>query len=268
VQAFAADLDRTLIGEDGTLRPRTLGAIARARAAGIPLVVATGRMFRSVKPYLELAGVDAPTVCYQGGAVVDPRDGSFLLHEPISLPLARRAIAALQELGHPPNVYVRDQLYVAEHTPYSRAYAEFQHLPVTEVGDLLEWIDAGPTKLVAVGEPGELAVLRAALEERFGGLLHLTTSLPHLLELGNPSVSKGSGLTYVATRLGVDLDRVVAFGDGENDIELLAVAGFGVAVEESHPLLREHADWICPGPESEGVAAVIEAYLDGLDLPA
>jgi Cof subfamily protein (haloacid dehalogenase superfamily) len=265
VQAFAADLDRTLIGEDGTLRPRTLAVISRARAAGIPVVVATGRMFRSVRPYLELAGIDEPVVCYQGGAVVDPRDGTFLLHEPISLPLAREAIRALQELGHPPNVYVHDHLYVAEHTPYSRAYAEFQHLLVTEVGDLLDWIDTGPTKLVAVGEPGELAVLRAALVERFGDVLHLTTSLPYLLELGNPAVSKGSGLAFVAARLRLALDRVVAFGDGENDLELLAVAGFGVAVEESHPLLREQADWICPGPDAEGVAAVIDAYLDGLE---
>jgi hypothetical protein len=268
VQAFATDLDRTLIGEDATLHPRTLGAIARARDAGIPVVVATGRMFRSVQPYLELAGIDAPVVCYQGAAVVDPRDGTFLLHEPIALPLARRAIAALQELGYPPNVYVHDSLYVAEHTPYSRAYAEFQHLPVTEVGDLLAWIEDGPTKLVAVGDPPELEVLRAELHERLGGLLYLTTSLPYLLELGNPGVSKGTGLAFVAERLAVDPGCVVAFGDGENDVELLAAAGFGIAVENAHPRLRETADWICPGPQAEGVAEVIGAYLDSIDLPA
>jgi Cof subfamily protein (haloacid dehalogenase superfamily) len=250
------------------MRPRTLGAIARARAAGIAVVVATGRMYRSVKPYLEQAGIDAPVVCYQGAAVVDPRDGTFLLHEPISLPLARDAIAALQELGHQPNVYVHDQLYVAEHTEYSRAYAEFQHLPVTEVGDLLAWIDAGPTKLVAVGDPEELAVLRAGLRSRFGDALYLTTSLPYLLELGNPAVSKGTGLAFVAARLGIDLDRVVAFGDGENDLELLVEAGFGIAVVAAHPRLLEAADWVCPGPDEEGVAAVIEAYLDSLHLPA
>jgi hypothetical protein len=268
VQAFAADLDRTLIGEDATLRPRTLAAIARARGASIEVIVATGRMFRSVRPYLELAGIEAPVVCYQGAAVVDPRDGRFLLHEPIQLPLAREAIAALQELGHPPNVYVDDVLYVAEHTAYSRAYAEFQHLPVTEVGDLLAWIHIGPTKLVAVGEPEQLVGLRASLHERFGEELYLTTSLPYLLELGNPAVSKGTGLAFVAERLGLDLGRVVAFGDGENDVDLLGAAGFGIAVEQAHPLLLERADWVCPGPEAEGVAAVIDAYLDSIDLPA
>lgn len=226
------------------------------------MIVATGRMYRSVRPYLELAGIDDPVICYQGAAVVDPRDDTFLLHEPIPLELARETVAALEELGFPPNVYVADELVVAAHTPYSRAYAEFQHLPVKAVGDLLAWLHQAPTKLVAVGEPDVLETLRRRLGERFGERLHMTTSLPHLLELGSPAVSKGSGLAFVTALLGLDATRTVAFGDGENDVELLDEAGFGIAVERAHPRLRERADWICPGPEHEGVAAVIHAYLD------
>ena len=74
VQAFACDFDRTLVGRDALLRPRTRAAIARSQAAGIPVIVATGRMFRSVRPYLEEAGITEPVVCYQGAAVVDPRE--------------------------------------------------------------------------------------------------------------------------------------------------------------------------------------------------
>ena len=141
-------------------------------------------------------------------------------------------------------------------------YAEFQHLPVEEVGDLATWLEAAPTKLVAVADPTEIPALRATVAARFGDRLFLTTSLPYLLELGNPAVSKGTGLAYVVDRLGLALDGVVAFGDGENDIELLEEAGFGIAVEDGNPLLLERADWSCPGPEQEGVAGVIDAYLD------
>ena len=246
------------------LRPRTLGAIARARARGIRLIVATGRMFQAVRPYLEQAELEDPVVCYQGAAVVDPRTGAFLLHEPLALDLAREAIAFLDEAGHPPNCYVRDQLFVAEQTAYSRAYAEFQHIPVSEVGDLLGWIDQAPTKLVAVGEPDELARLRGPLAEGLGPHAFVTTSLPFLLEVGNASVSKGTGAAWVAERVGFAAERAVAFGDGENDLELLAWSGFGIAVETGHALLRERADWLCPGPESEGVASVIEAFVDSL----
>jgi HAD superfamily hydrolase (TIGR01484 family) len=113
VQAFACDLDGTLIGRDATLRPRTLAAISRAQNADIPVLVATGRMFRSVEPYLERAGIQEPVVCYQGAAVVDPRTREFLLHEPLELDLAREAVALLLAHDLAPNVYVDDQLYVA-----------------------------------------------------------------------------------------------------------------------------------------------------------
>jgi len=262
VRAFASDFDRTLVGRDALLRPRTRAAIMRSQGAGIPVLVATGRMFRSVRPYLEEAGITEPVVCYQGAAVVDPVSGEFLLHEPIPVETAREAIRLLIELGYPPNCYVHDRLYVDRQTEYSRAYAEFQHLPVEEVGDLSEWLEEAPTKLVAVADPSEIQSLRETVVAAFGDRLFVTTSLPYLLELGNPDVSKGTGLAFVTARLGLPLDGVVAFGDGENDLELLEESGFGIAVEDGNPLLLARADWSCPGPEEEGVASVIEAYLD------
>jgi Cof subfamily protein (haloacid dehalogenase superfamily) len=232
------------------------------------VIVATGRMFRSVRPFLEAAGIEEPVVCYQGAAVVDPVSGTFLLHEPLALDPARAIIALLTELGDPPNCYVGDHLYVDRHTEYSRKYAEFQHLPVEEVGDLVAWLVEEPTKLVAVADPEDIPALRAAVAAKFADRVYLTTSLPHLLEMGNPAASKGSGMAFVAAHLGISLERIVSFGDGENDLELIAEAGFGIAVEDANPLLLERADWICPSAEVEGVATVIDAYLDALDFLA
>jgi Cof subfamily protein (haloacid dehalogenase superfamily) len=236
--------------------------IARSRAAGLPVIVATGRMFRAVRPYLAQADISEPVVCYQGAVVADPVSGAFLLHEPVPLELAREAIGALETAGHSPNVYVDDELYVREHTAASRRYAEFQGLEVTAVGDLLDWLDRSPTKLVAVLDPADVPALRATLAARFDGKLFLTTSLPYFLELGHLCVSKGTGLAFVADRLGLDLERVVAFGDGENDLDLFRASGFGVAIEGGHPALLSESDWTCPGPEREGVATVIDAVLD------
>ncbi|HWM13820.1 MAG TPA: HAD-IIB family hydrolase, partial [Gaiellaceae bacterium] len=136
VDVLACDLDRTLVWEDGLLHPRTREAIARALAAGLRVIVVTGRMFRSVRPYLEEAGLDDPVVCYQGAVVAEPATGHFLRHEPIPLELAREAIAALQDEQFHVNCYVGDELYVAEVTPAAERYATFQHLPVHPVGDL------------------------------------------------------------------------------------------------------------------------------------
>jgi hydroxymethylpyrimidine pyrophosphatase-like HAD family hydrolase len=133
---------------------------------------------------------------------------------------------------------------------------------VQEVGDLLGWLDRPPTKLVAVGDPDDLIVLRSKLAPVFEDRLYVTTSLPWLLELGHRDVSKATGVGFVADRLGLERSRIVAFGDGENDVELLDVAGYGVAVESGHPRLLAVADATCAGPDGEGVAAVIEAVLD------
>ena len=246
------------------LRPRTRAALAAARAAGIHVLVVTGRMFQSVRPYLQAAGLEEPVVCYQGAVVADPVSGRFLRHEPIPLELAREAIVAVEQEGYPLNCYVGDELYVAEHTPASEAYASFQNLEVHAVGSLLDWLDQPPTKLVAVGDPAELDELETRLVEHFDGRMYISKSLPYFLEFASPEVTKGSGLAFLAEHLGFARERTVAFGDGENDVPLLEWAGYAVAVENAHDRVLAIADFVCPPVSEEGVAQVTEAYLDSL----
>jgi hypothetical protein len=100
------------------------------------------------------------------------------------------------------------------------------------------------------------------MKERFDGRLYISKSLPFFLEFASPEVTKASGLDFLAEHLGFTRDRTVAFGDGENDVELLEWAGFGVAVANAHPRVLAVADWVCPSAVEEGVAQVIEALLD------
>jgi Cof subfamily protein (haloacid dehalogenase superfamily) len=261
VEAFACDLDRTLIGEDGILRPRTLAAIARARTAARVIVV-TGRMFRSVRPFLVHAGLEDPVVCYQGAVVAEPASARFLRHEPIPLELAREVIAAVNAEGVHLNCYVGDELYVARHTAEAAAYASFQHIPVHEVGDLLAWLQDPPTKLVAVGEPHRLDAVEERMKARFGPRAYISKSLPFFLEFASPEVTKASGVAFVAEHLGFAREATVAFGDGENDVELLEWAAYGVAVANAHDRVLAVADFVCPPVQDEGVAQVLEAFLD------
>ena len=219
-------------------------------------------MFRSVRPYLEEAGIDDPVICYQGAVVAEPATGRFLRHEPIPLELAREAVAALQEEEFHVNCYVGDELYVAELTPEAERYASFQRLPIHAVGDLLAWLAEPPTKLVTIDEPEVLDGLEARLKARFDGRLYISKSLPYFLEFASPEVTKASGLAFLAEHLGFTAERTVTFGDGENDVELLEWAGFGVAVANAHERVLAVADWVCPPAVEEGVAQVIEAYLN------
>jgi Cof subfamily protein (haloacid dehalogenase superfamily) len=258
---FACDLDRTLIAGDGMLPPRTEAAIRAARAQGIRVIIATGRMFVSVRPYVLQAGIDDPVVCYQGAVVAEPDTGRWLRHEPIPVALGREAIAAIVAEGFHVNVYVDDELFVGRITPEARAYADFQGLVIHEVGDLAAWLEKPPTKVVSVGEPELLDGLEARLKEQFAGRLYISKSLPFFLEIASPKVTKGSGLQFLAEHIGFSAEKTVAFGDGENDIELLEWAGFGIAVANAHDRVLEVADYVCPPVTEEGVAQVIEAVL-------
>jgi Cof subfamily protein (haloacid dehalogenase superfamily) len=243
------------------LEPRTLDALARARDAGLRVIAVTGRMVQSARRVLAPAGLPDPVICYQGAAVVDA-GGRWLLHRPIDVETARDAIAAVEAAGYTPNVYVDDELYVSKITEYGRQYADYQQIELHEVGDVKAWLDRPPTKLVCVGDPDELTAFEGELTPVFGDRLWITKSLPYFLELATIGVSKGAGLDFLAEHLGFSPERTVAFGDGENDVELVEWAGYGVAVENAHERVKAVADWICGPSEDEAVAGVLEALLD------
>jgi Cof subfamily protein (haloacid dehalogenase superfamily) len=224
-------------------------------------VLVTGRMFRAARPFALEAGLDDPLVCYQGAVVAEPISGRWLRHEPIPLALARETIAAVNAEGFGLNCYVDDELYVAEITPQARQYADFQHLELHPVGDLLAWLREPPTKLVVIDNPKVLDGLEQRMVARFDGRLYISKSLPYFLEFASPDVTKAAGLQFVAEHVGFTREQTVAFGDGENDIELVDWAGYGVAVANAHERVKEVADFVCPSVDEEGVAQVLEAFL-------
>jgi len=228
------------------------------------VIVVTGRMFQSVRRYLDAGGIDDPVVCYQGALIADPVTGAWLRHIPIPLAAAHEALDAVIEAGFHINAYVDDELYVGAATPEAHAYADLNKVEMHVVGDLRAWLSEPPTKLVAVGEPAALDELEAELKPRLAGKLFVSKSLPHFLEFAHPDVNKGAGLTFIAERLGFTAAETVACGDGENDRELLDWADYGVAVANAHPDILERADLVVPDVEHEGVAVLMESFVDSL----
>lgn len=151
---------------------------------------------------------------------------------------------------------------MAEVTEAAKRYADFQHIELHPVGDLLDWLDRPPTKLVVIDDPKVLDDLKQGMLDRFAGRLYISKSLPYFLEFASPDVTKAAGLECLAEHLGFTRERTVAFGDGENDIELVDWASYGVAVANADDRVKEIADFVCPSVDEEGVAQVLEAYLD------
>jgi hydroxymethylpyrimidine pyrophosphatase-like HAD family hydrolase len=102
----------------------------------VHVIVVTGRMFRSIRPYLEQAELNDPVICYQGALVADPATGEFLRHVPMPLDRALEAIDAVTEAGFHVNAYVDDELYVAAPTKEAHAYADLNKVEMHVVGEL------------------------------------------------------------------------------------------------------------------------------------
>jgi Cof subfamily protein (haloacid dehalogenase superfamily) len=261
VRAVAMDVDRTILPESLELRPRLVEAVKAVADVGITPILATGRMFRSSRPFALQLGVTAPLICYQGALIADPVSGEWLRHDPMPVPLAREVIEACNARDQHCNVYVRDELYVADLNLYALEYARHAKLEAHAVGDLIAWLHQPTTKIVVVGEPEALDVMQDELRAQFDGRLFIAKSLPFFLECAQPGVSKGSALHWVCDRLAIDPAAVVGFGDGANDVELLEEAGYGVAIDTADADLLRHARATVAPPEQDGVATFLEALV-------
>ena len=197
------------------------------------MLIATGRMFRSVRPYPPRPGSTRRSSATRAPPSSSPRPASGSCTSPIPLELAREAIAAVEAEGFALNCYVDDDLYVAAITEHARSYADFQSIPVHEVGDLLGWIERPPTKLVVVDDPD--ASTRSGRSSRSSSAA-VSTSPSRCRTSSSwpaPRSRREAGWRSSPSMLGFTAEQTVAFGDGENDLELLEWAGFGVAVENA-----------------------------------
>ena len=138
-------------------------------------------------------------------------------------------------------------------------YSQVAGVQLHVVGNLCDWIERPTTKIVTVGQPEVMNELRDDLQPRFGERAFIAKSLPYFLEFAAPGVSKASGLALVADLLGFTPEEAIAIGDAENDREMLAWAGLGLAVANADDRLRAEADAVIPSVHDDGVAQLLEA---------
>lgn len=244
---IASDLDGTLLPPSLEFLPQTVAAVARLRAAGLPFVVCTGRMFKSARHMLARLGITSgPIVCYQGALVADLGSGVWARHLPIPSNLAADVVRVMRELGRHVNVYVDDEFYVEHDDDWGRRYAEYAEVGMNVVDDLLTVVTTPPTKIVIETDPDDVTRLLPDLQARWDGRLYITRSLPHFIEISDPQATKSAALAYLCGKLGATREHTVACGDGMNDVDMLRWAGLGVAVAEASDEVRAAAGLVVP----------------------
>lgn len=259
--AVYCDLDATLLDPQQNVTPRTRRVLGRLRALGVAIGVATGRTMRSARVHIEAAGADAPAILFNG-ARVQTLDGKLLADAGLPANAAVALVHLCRNHGVFMNCYHGDAVRIEERCDTSRDSAQKDGVVQELVPDLLALVEnEAPTKIMMITPAANMgafeASVRARLEE-LGGQARAVLSEPTYLEALATIVSKGAALHQAASHIGLTTEKIVAFGDGLNDTELLREAGLGIAVENAHPDLRAIADRVCGRNDEDGVAIALE----------
>jgi len=260
------DLDGTVLRRDLRITGRTVAAMDGLRWRGVRLVVATGRRFEGAREHAERLGFATmdPLICY-GGSMVRRMNGETLLHRTLQRSLGVEVLEWAAERELHARVFVDGRIISSpETTATLRHMRRFEEPGVSVVGSPADWLRDGgeePTKLVLVDHPDDVERWLVEAREAFAGRLFVTRSLPHYVEIGGLEGTKASALEFLCGIWGIDPARVIAFGDADNDVDMLRFVGRGVAVGGMSDEVREAADAVAPPVHEDGVASYLERLL-------
>lgn len=264
VRLIATDMDGTLLRADQTISARTRRAIADAHDAGVLVVAATGRGWRSALPLLEVVPQITTAVCSNGALVRDIPGTANTDVFAFPAEAAQRLVAAVVDAV--PDAGLAWEL--ADGTfGYDATYASVRpevavHYPEHQ-GDEPATHDEMLKLLVRHPQLDEAALLRV-LEPVVPDDVLATYSGIDTVEITGAGVHKAQALAVLCTRLGIAADEVVALGDNRNDVEMLRWAGRGVAMGNALAATVQAADEQTAHHMDDGVAVVIEGVVSGL----
>ena len=259
---ICTDLDGTLLREDGTVSKENMDAIAYFQKRGGLFTFITGRMPYFAADIYEMIQPNAPFGCINGGGIYDHRKGEYLWRRPISrdcLDLVDLAYEKVPGIGIQVNGF--EHLYFATENSAMVSFREKTGVPnlVCPYREVQE--DFGKILFGDEREEAIQALAHLLPTHPKAGQFDFIRSEQTLYEILPKGTNKGSLLPRLAALLGIDMKRTVAFGDYNNDVQMLKVAGLGVAVANAVPEAKAAADLVTVSNEENAIAAVI----DGLD---
>ncbi|WP_406488355.1 HAD family hydrolase [Streptomyces phaeochromogenes] len=256
----ATDLDGTLLRSDDTVSERTREALAAATAAGSAHLVVTGRAVPWTRHILDELGYEGLAVCGQGAQLYDAGAHRLLTSVTLDRQVAGLALAKIEaEVGPLALAASRDgvdgDVLIG---PGYRVLGQLKAVPFTDVAEL--W--AAPLTKMYIQHPeltdDELAVAARAAA---GGLVSVVMAGEGIVEVLPLGLSKATGLSLAARRLGVKAAETIAFGDMPNDIPMFAWSAHGVAMANAHQELKAVADEMTLSNDEDGIAVVLERLL-------
>lgn len=261
---IALDLDGTLLTDDKAISARTLKTLSRLQAEGHRLVIATGRPYRASKDYYRQLGLDTPLVNFNGAFTHHPVAGSSFSdsHSPLEKQAAMD-ILDICESEHVENTMfeIKDRFYL-RYADRGFAEAFTMNQKPLGVGPLRALLKEAPTSILIHPEHSRHESITSEINNRFGKSVDQRTwGAPwHVVEIVRSGINKAYGLRKIAAYYGIHQDQIIAFGDEDNDLEMIDYAGIGIAMENGIKPLKDIASDVTLSNGQDGVAHFLESH--------
>jgi len=275
IRLIATDIDGTLLNPQFQISEGDLAALQRAHAAGIEIVLVTGRRHMFALPIAQQLGFDLWLIS-SNGAVTRSLTGETFHRDLMPLALCRELCGAMQEFrGNTVLTFDKETrgAIVLEHldelSASIRRWLEKNMQYIEFVVPIENSLVTDPVQTMFCGSMARMAIALQALEATGMGnrMTVLRTEYPardlSMIDVLNAGCSKGHALSRWATHRGFRPEQVMAIGDNHNDVEMLEFAGYPVIMGNACAELRGRGWKVTLGNDSCGVAAALAEVVTG-----
>lgn len=265
---IALDLDGTLTNSEKIITPRTFDALMKAQREGVRLVLASGRPtfgIAALANQLQLADYGGYVLSYNGGRIIDWCEKTVIFSQVVDQKLVPILYDFAEKAQLPIVTYLPEAILASKNEgEYLAEEARINGMPVVVAQNFVEeamQISGGSTKFLIPGEPELLIQLESEMKAALSEQMEVFRSAPFFLELPPKGIDKAQSLQRLLTHLGLERDRLMAFGDGFNDLSMIQFAGQGVAMANAVEEVKSIADFVTTSNEEDGIAHALEQLL-------
>ncbi len=259
----ALDIDDTLLNVSRKLSAENKKAIQEVRAAGVFVILATGRFYAGMTNVCEQLELDNTPVITMGGAQIQNYPSGELLYErTMPLELVEQCIQFAKDNKVYIQCYQDETFYYENVTSETHFYENRINCKGTQ-RDFTSIRFNHTNKCVLIAEPFVIEKLIPIAKNTFGDKAQVMRSYSRILEIYPPDTNKGVALEWLAEGLGVRQEEVLAMGDSALDMPMIQYAGMGVAVSNAEQDLINISNYVAPHADSNAVAHVLRKYVLG-----
>ena len=249
IQLVAIDIDGTLLNSKREITPEVFSAIQDAKAAGVKIIIATGRPIAGVQKLLKELNLNQPdnyVITFNGGLVQETSTGQELIKETLAYDDYLDIELLSRKLGVHMHAITKDGIYTANRNigKYTIYESSLVNMPV---------FYRTPEEMLNK----EIVKCMPELSQKYT----LVKSAPFYLEIMKKTVSKGTAVLHLASKLGFSKDQIMAIGDEENDRAMLEAVDHPVAMANGNPSIKKIARYITKSNDESGVAYAIREWV-------